>query len=654
MSTTTTTTTTSIESPVHQHPSPVVPTVVALAARRPRLSRGRRDRSSRRRTGRFGVGCRPRRCRDRRRDRRRPMGAAAPPRRQYRLDSGNRRRARRGTGRRSRTRLVPHRHHVAGGHGCGVGLGVGLAQGAMLGNTKRMLGWRRTAALWAVGWSVTTAGGISVDSSSSCSAPTAPSPRPSCRASSSARSFRPRRCSHDRRRDARRVRHRPAGRAVATSSTRAPEFAWSTEPAPRSSPAWRRSAVTPPTSTSPATWPPTPTPCTSASTPNYHRWAEEFPPLQRAVLGAATSADAKLVVLENLYMYGPSTGRSVRPPRSTRRARRAGPAPPCPLSSSTHTSAVRSASSSVEPRTSSAPACDSALGQFVFQPRWPASGPRRWDDPTPSTPTATSPTSAATSSCSARATTPTAGCGTPRTPRPAHPADHHRRVRRAGSAAPTSPPSSGRCCERSGCSTATSVSSAHLLPVRRAVRRRRLGVPPRVRRPHDELGRHRRQHRRLVPPTPHNLDFSPVSQRPQPEGDPMSSLASLVVRRRRAVITIWIVLLGAGTVGSSAFSVLSSSFGAGPSTESAAPPSGSTTSPEPAARSPSSPTASTSTTRRRRIPGCGLRAAAIDGVIAVADPWSTGRCPSRQRRSRCSPSSPSPAASTRSRSRSRP
>jgi len=40
--------------------------------------------------------------------------------------------------------------------------------------------------------------------------------------------------------------------------------------------------------------------------PNYHRWADEFPPLQRAVLGAARSAGAKLVVLENLYIYGPS------------------------------------------------------------------------------------------------------------------------------------------------------------------------------------------------------------------------------------------------------------------------------------------------------------------------------------------------------------
>ena len=49
----------------------------------------------------------------------------------------------------------------------------------------------------------------------------------------------------------------------------------------------------------------------------------------------------------------------------------------------------------------------------------------------------------------------------------------------------------------------------------------------------------------------------------------MSSFALLVVRRRRAVIVLSAVLLiGAGTVGSSAFSVLSSSFGAGPSTQS--------------------------------------------------------------------------------------
>jgi hypothetical protein len=44
------------------------------------------------------------------------------------------------------------------------GLAVGIAQGAILGSTKRMLLWCvATGALWAVGWTVTTAGGISVD-----------------------------------------------------------------------------------------------------------------------------------------------------------------------------------------------------------------------------------------------------------------------------------------------------------------------------------------------------------------------------------------------------------------------------------------------------------------------------------------------------------
>jgi hypothetical protein len=43
------------------------------------------------------------------------------------------------------------------------GLAVGIAQGATLGDAKRMLGWSAaTAALWALGWTVTTAGGIDV------------------------------------------------------------------------------------------------------------------------------------------------------------------------------------------------------------------------------------------------------------------------------------------------------------------------------------------------------------------------------------------------------------------------------------------------------------------------------------------------------------
>jgi hypothetical protein len=43
------------------------------------------------------------------------------------------------------------------------GLAVGAAQGATLGDAKRTLGWSAaTAALWALGWTVTTAGGIDV------------------------------------------------------------------------------------------------------------------------------------------------------------------------------------------------------------------------------------------------------------------------------------------------------------------------------------------------------------------------------------------------------------------------------------------------------------------------------------------------------------
>jgi hypothetical protein len=43
------------------------------------------------------------------------------------------------------------------------GLAVGTAQGMSLGDTKRTLGWgAANAALWALGWTITTAGGIDV------------------------------------------------------------------------------------------------------------------------------------------------------------------------------------------------------------------------------------------------------------------------------------------------------------------------------------------------------------------------------------------------------------------------------------------------------------------------------------------------------------
>lgn len=42
--------------------------------------------------------------------------------------------------------------------------------------------------------------------------------------------------------------------------------------------------------------------------PPYHRWAEEFPALQTAVLDAAALAGADLVIADNLYMYGSPEG----------------------------------------------------------------------------------------------------------------------------------------------------------------------------------------------------------------------------------------------------------------------------------------------------------------------------------------------------------
>jgi nucleoside-diphosphate-sugar epimerase len=42
--------------------------------------------------------------------------------------------------------------------------------------------------------------------------------------------------------------------------------------------------------------------------PAYTRWAEEFPTLQANVADAAEQAGARLVVVENLYMYGPTDG----------------------------------------------------------------------------------------------------------------------------------------------------------------------------------------------------------------------------------------------------------------------------------------------------------------------------------------------------------
>jgi nucleoside-diphosphate-sugar epimerase len=46
-----------------------------------------------------------------------------------------------------------------------------------------------------------------------------------------------------------------------------------------------------------------------ALNPPYHRWAKEFPGLQEAAIAAAQSAGARLVAMDNVYMYGRANGR---------------------------------------------------------------------------------------------------------------------------------------------------------------------------------------------------------------------------------------------------------------------------------------------------------------------------------------------------------
>jgi len=48
-----------------------------------------------------------------------------------------------------------------------------------------------------------------------------------------------------------------------------------------------------------------------ALNPPYNKWPELFPPLQAGVLEGAASAGAKLIAMENLYMYGSTDGRPI-------------------------------------------------------------------------------------------------------------------------------------------------------------------------------------------------------------------------------------------------------------------------------------------------------------------------------------------------------
>src|SRR5215208_4586850 len=46
-----------------------------------------------------------------------------------------------------------------------------------------------------------------------------------------------------------------------------------------------------------------------ASQPKYNQWPEKFPLLQKSIIDGLSGSPAKLVLVENLYMYGDSDGK---------------------------------------------------------------------------------------------------------------------------------------------------------------------------------------------------------------------------------------------------------------------------------------------------------------------------------------------------------
>jgi len=48
-----------------------------------------------------------------------------------------------------------------------------------------------------------------------------------------------------------------------------------------------------------------------AAQPEYSQWPEKFPALQKSILDGLTGSDAKLVLVENVYMYGKMNGKSL-------------------------------------------------------------------------------------------------------------------------------------------------------------------------------------------------------------------------------------------------------------------------------------------------------------------------------------------------------
>ena len=158
--------------------------------------------------------------------------------------------------------------------------------------------------------------------------------------------------------------------------------------------------------------------------PPYDQWTEEFPALQAGVLAAAKAHGARLVSMENVYMYGRPAGRPLTEDRDyaahTKKGKLRG-AMARDLLAAHRPDASRWPS--VGPRTTSgraaAPSPTSATG--CSRPPWPAGPPACWATRTSRTPTPTSPTSARGWPCWASTRRRPAGsgtCPTTRTPGP--------------------------------------------------------------------------------------------------------------------------------------------------------------------------------------------------------------------------------------------
>src|SRR5262245_7047634 len=126
--------------------------------------------------------------------------------------------------------------------------------------------------------------------------------------------------------------------------------------------------------------------------PAYGRWRQEFLPMTRAVLHGAATAGARLVLADNLYMYGPVDRPMTCPtPPPTPRA---GSGPRWPSRCPPLTGPARRGRRWAEPRTTTAPAGSTPPAvRRSSPPRSRAGPPAGSARSTSRTPSATCPTS---------------------------------------------------------------------------------------------------------------------------------------------------------------------------------------------------------------------------------------------------------------------